>query len=193
MCRALTPAGACPSRPSSPSSQTRRTRRVERLLLPAALGEAAKQLGVGQVAGEDRCGPDGDAQGDGLERRRHVCRQQQPQRRGAPQPPCGVHHRIGSPPPRIRWAPLGPRGRADFRSVRHFRPSDPPTPVGPPCWRGAWLCATIRARGSRESSFEGSVLSAHQTLHALLCHPSLHFPGAGTSVSHYILPTCLPF
>lgn len=106
--------GAFPSRPSRASRPTRRrTRRVERLLLAAALGEATIQVPVGQVAGEGRRGPDGDAHADGLERRRGLGRQQQPQHRAAPEPPRRQHRPARSPPRPLRSA----RARAAERQV----------------------------------------------------------------------------
>lgn len=65
----------------------------------AALGEAAVEVGIGQVTGERRHGPDGDAHAYGLERRRRVGGQQCPQGRGAPKRSDPSHRTQRSPLP----------------------------------------------------------------------------------------------
>lgn len=117
--------------PRAPPGQPRRTRRVERPLAAAALGEAAVQVLVRQVAGERRRRPDGDAHRDRLECRHHVGRQQQPQRRGAPKPRIQPHSPSSARRHRLRSSLDHPGGRAVgwTSGMRHFRPPGPPTPL----------------------------------------------------------------
>lgn len=82
--------------PPAPTGPRAHTRRVEGPFLMAALGEAAVEIGIGQVAGERRHGPDGNAHAYGLERPRHVGGQQRPQGRGAPKRSDSSHRTQGS-------------------------------------------------------------------------------------------------
>lgn len=90
------------------------TRGVERPLLPAALGEAAVPVRVGQVAGEGRHGADGQGHADGLEGRGRLRRQQQPHRRARPEPHPAPLRRPSAPTNATSApnAPLPPRAGA---------------------------------------------------------------------------------